>query len=323
MRLSRFVLFFMVLLCAPSALAETRLAEIKARGSVSCAAFPRPGLAMQHGSDTKGLYVELCHAITVAALGENAKQEFRVLEAPQDVEALRRGEIDVAFLSGSEFVNRALLDAVTPGPAVFYASYALLLEANSTAQTPDDLSGVPICFNQSRSEYQALEDRFAKKGLVFVRLGFEEDVELLDAYNSRHCRSALAEATELAAIRLRKGVNRFDSRILAEPLAVFPILAATPKGDAQWARIVAWTVHVLQAAEQKESAWLPGGAKALPLNGPDLGLDAAWRARVLAAVGDYGAIYERSLGDKSPYKLARGVNALWSAGGLIAPPIAE
>ena len=59
MRLSRFVLFFMVLLCAPSALAETRLAEIKARGSVSCAAFPRPGLAMQHGSDTKGLYVEL------------------------------------------------------------------------------------------------------------------------------------------------------------------------------------------------------------------------------------------------------------------------
>jgi general L-amino acid transport system substrate-binding protein len=124
-------------------------------------------------------------------------------------------------------------------------------------------------------------------------------------------------------MRQRKGVNRFDSRILAEPLSVFPLLATTPASDAQWARVVAWTVHLLQAAEQKETAWRAGAAKALPLTGPELGLDPAWRDKVLAAVGDYGAIYARNLGDASPFGLARGVNAPWTAGGLIAPPVAE
>ena len=98
-------------------------------------------------------------------------------------------------------------------------------------------------------------------------------------------------APGLRRLWLRPVERRIPSRSRPAPLAGLPILAATHKGDAQWARIVACIEHFPQAAEQKEIAWLPGGAKALLLCGPDLELDPAWRVKVLAANVDYDTIY--------------------------------
>lgn len=270
----------------------------------------------------RGLYVELCRAIAIAALGPNADYQFRPLELPRDVEALRHGDFDVAFLTGSEIVKQSLSGAISPGPPVFYESYTIMTEKTSSAHVPEDLAGAAICFNQARSAHLPLEDRFTQKGLEFTRLGFEEDVEFLDAYNSRYCKAAVGEATELALMRLQSGVNHLESRVF-EPLAVFPVLAVTPTQDSRWSSTVAWVIHFVQAAERKETAWRVGGAKTRSANARDLGLDAAWRENVFTTVGDYGAMYERSLGEKSPFKLTRGVNALWSAGGLMAPPFGE
>ncbi len=310
---------------APAQAAETqsRLEAIKARKSLSCAGFSRPGLALTMQGAWRGLYVELCHAIAVAALGENADFEFNGLELPKDVDALRNGEFDVAFLSGSEISEHKLAAAVLPGPPVFYESQAMMVADNSSAQAPEDLAGALICFKQSGAAIDSLHDRFDQKNLAFMPFGFQEDIEFLDTYNVQRCKAAVGELTELAFMRLHKGVNRLESRILDANLAVFPILAVTPTADAQWSATVDWIVHFVQAAESKQTHWRAGGANALALKPGDLPLEAKWRENVLSAVGDYGALYERSLGAGSPYKLPRGVNALWSAGGLFAPPVAD
>jgi general L-amino acid transport system substrate-binding protein len=310
-------------LSAPTVFAQTRLAEVKARGSLSCAAFPRPGLAREASSGWQGLYPDLCHAIAIAALGPGAHFEFDALELPKDASALGKGDYDVLFLTEPEIAQASLGGKISPGPAVFFETYALMTEENAPAKAPEDLAGAPICFHEADTASQALEERFDKKGFTFIPMPFQEDIELLDAYNARHCRAVVSEATDLAQLRLKKGVNNFESRIMAEPLAVFPVLAATPISDPQWSAAVSWVVHFLQAAERPQTKWLPGGAKALSVDTTALGLDPSWRENVLANVGDYAAIYERSLGDKSPFKLSRGVNGQWKSGGLLAPPVAN
>lgn len=310
-------------LAAPSVCAQSRLADIKARGHLTCAAFARPGLAWQAGSGWKGLYPDICQAIAVAAFGSDAKIEFEAIDLPKDNTALNSGSFDVLFLTEPEIAETSLARKVAPGPAAFFETYAVMVEDDSTAKTPEDLAGAPVCFHEADAASQAFEERLDRNGKSFVAMPFQEDVELLDAYNSRHCKAVASEATDLIGLRRRKGVNHFDSKILAEPLAVFPILTATPIGDPQWTAAVSWVVHFLHAAERPQTRLRPGGAKAISLDLTALGLEKSWRENILATVGDYGAIYARNLGDKSPFKLPRGVNASWSGGGLFAPPTAE
>jgi general L-amino acid transport system substrate-binding protein len=100
-------------------------------------------------------------------------------------------------------------------------------------------------------------------------------------------------------------------------------MAATGTKDAEWSAIVAWTVQTLVSAERPESKWHHGGAKALPVLAPELGLDSGWQDRVIKAVGTYGDLFERHLGSKSPLKLSRGVTANQVNGGLMLGPYLE
>ena len=113
------------------------------------------------------------------------------------------------------------------------------------------------------------------------------------------------------------------SRILPEPLTVFPLMATSATNDAEWAAVVAWTVHVLVSAERPETHWYHGGAKALPIVAPDLGLDQGWQDRVIAAVGHYGQIYRPQSRQGLAAQFARGLNANQLGGGLMLSPFLE
>jgi general L-amino acid transport system substrate-binding protein len=323
--LTRYCALFLLAgaVAAPNAGAQSRLDEIKARGRLTCAALPRPGLASLSQSGWKGLYPDICHAVTVATLGPDGKFAFEGLDLPKDGKALDAGAYDVLFLTEPEIVENGLGGKVAPGPAAFFESYAVMVEKNSAVKALDDLAGVRVCLHEADAATQAFEERLAQKGASFVPMAFQEDIELLDAYNSRHCQAVASEATDLIDLRQRKGVNHFDSRILPDRIAVFPVVAATPIGDPQWSTAVTWVVHFLHAAERPQTKWRAGGAAAIGVDATALGLEKSWRENILSSVGDYGAIYARNLGDKSPFNLPRGANAPWSAGGLFAPPTAE
>ena len=158
--------------------------------------------------------------------------------------------------------------------------------------------------------------------LSFARMGYMEYGELYDAYNARICDAEVGESGDLAAARLEEGAAT-PSRILAEPLATFPVFAATPAGDPQWSAIVAWAIYALQRAELRLR---PGRRRAsipLAVEGRELGLADDWLKRVVGAAGSYADIYARNLGDRSRLKLPRGSNAPAEAGGLFVTPYRE
>ncbi len=237
-------LFALAVLAGQPVRAQSRLAAIKARSALACAAFERPGLARETTSGWTGVLPDFCRAVAVAALGPNARFEFKFLELPGDNTALDAGAFDVLFLTATEIARNGLAGKVAPGPAVFFDSIAVMVERGSTAKKLDDLAGSSICLHEADPAAELLDQFFARKGKSFIAMPFQEDVEWRDAYNARHCRAAAAEITDLADLRRHKGVNGFDSAILPEKLGVFPILAATPLGDPRWSAAVARAIAI-------------------------------------------------------------------------------
>jgi general L-amino acid transport system substrate-binding protein len=309
---------------APGLHAGSVLDKVRQTGVIRCGGEPRPGMvALRPDRTAAGLFLDICRAIGTAAFGPEGRFEFHQYDASNAYDGVRDGSDDVFFLDASEIVEEHLAGLVVPGPAVFYQTTAVMVAQSSPAQHVSDLAGQPICFSQGSNAHRHLEAWFAAHHLEFVRMAYQEDVELYDTYNVQVCRGLASEVTELAEVRLDGGVNNLQSRILPEPLAAFPILAATGTKDAEWAALVAWTVHTLMRAEVPTAEWAAGGLDSLIIAAPEFGLPKDWRKRVIDAVGTYDDIYRRNLGDGSPYKLPRGLNASWQAGGLMAAPYLE
>ncbi len=324
----RFMLVLLILIsvcCIISvAKAGSVVDRVKTRGIVRCASVERPGLASVDGEKHwTGLNVDVCHGIAAAVLGSPELIEYHVYETPKDFDAVRNQQDDVFFLTGSEINEQKLAGKVVPGPTIFVESHAVMTASTSTVHHVDDLAGDSICFLIGSSVERSLSAYFVTLKKGWLRRAFSEDGEMIDTYNVQNCHAIAGEITTLAEIRLERGVNQLSSRILPEPLTAFPVMATTGTDDAQWSAIVAWTVHTLISAERPEMLWYAGGAGAMPIAAPELGLDKEWQLRVLAAVGNYGDIFERHLGKNSPLKLDRGLNANQLRGGLLLSPFLD
>jgi len=325
MRFPSVLLALLSVLClVPAAKAGSVVDRVKARGIVRCGSVERPGLASVAGDHGRsGLTVDVCRGIAAAVLGSPERIEYRLYETPKDFDAVRNHQDDVYFLTGSEITAQKLAGTVVPGPTVFVESHAVMTASTSTARHVDDLAGDGICYMIGSPVERSLSAYFDSRHTSWLRRPFSEDGEMVDTYNVQNCHAMAGETTTLASVRTEGGVNRLSSRILPEPLAVFPVMAATGTDDAQWSAIVAWTVHTLVSAERPEVRWYAGGAGAMPVAAPELGLDAGWQRRVLGAVGSYGDMFERHLGKNSPLKLDRGLDANQQSGGLLLSPFLE
>lgn len=313
-----------ILSIASDAQAGSVIERVKARGVVRCGSAERPGLAHFGGNGHwQGLNVDVCRAVAAAVLGSPDRIEFHRYETPKNFQAVSSGQDDVYFLTASEISEHGLAGRVVPGPTVFVESDAVMVTSNSSARHASDLAGDSICYMIASSAERSLEAYFDSIHKDWDHRAFSEDGEMNDTYNVQQCHAIAGEITTLAATRLDRGVNRITSRILPEPLTVFPIQAATGTEDAQWSALAAWTVHTLISAERPETRWYAGGVRAMPIAAPELGLDKNWQQRVIKAVGNYGEIFERNLGSRSPLKLKRGFNANQLDGGLLLSPFIE
>ena len=325
MRLLSVLLVMLTVCCSISvSMAGSVIERVKARGIVRCGSVERPGLAGtdDHGRWT-GLNVDVCRGIAAAVLGSAHRIEYHKYETPKQFDAVRNQQDDVYFLTGSEIHEQKLAGKIVPGPAVFVESHTVMVPSNSAAYNVRDLAGKTICFMTGSLTERSINAYFEALHKNWLRMPYSEDGEMTDAYNVQRCHAIAGEITTLAAARLDPGVNRLSSRFLPEPLSVFPVMAATGTNDAQWTAIVAWTVDTLISAERPETRWYAGGAGAMPVSAPELGLYKGWQRRVLAAVGSYGDIFERHLGKGSRLKLDRGLNANQFRGGLLLSPFLE
>jgi general L-amino acid transport system substrate-binding protein len=324
----RFLSIVLVLLsiCWPlsSATAGSVLERVKSNGVVDCGSVQRPGLA---GRDAHGrwigLEVDVCRAVAAAVLASPDKIRYHVYETAKNFDALRNGQDDLSFLTGSEIAEQKLAGKVLPGPTVFIEFHSVMVPENAASQHVDDLAGDSICYVIGSPVERSLEAYFSTAGKGWIHRAFSEDSEMADTYLAQNCHAIAGEITTLAAIRKGPGIIHLTSRILPETLAAFPVMAVTGTADAQWAGIVAWTVHTLVSAERPQTKWYAGNAGAMPVSATELGLDQGWQQRVLNSVGNYGAIYKRNLGRDSSLRIDRGLNANQINGGLLLSPFLE
>ncbi len=305
-------------LSAPGAFGAT-VDRVRTAGVLHCGGVSRPGLASPStNGEMTGLEVDLCRAMAAAVLGDGAKIEFHPYALGQDFERLRRGDDAVAFLTGSELLANSLLDAVVPGPAVFHQTNGVMVPAGSRAGHLADLAGTMVCAEPGTGPERALLAYFRGHGLPMSFSGWQEEEEMLDAFEVGRCPAVALETTALAAQQADGEARGHPVRILPEPLSASPVLAVSGLDDARWAAIVAWTMHaVMQPVMQPDTV-----SKVLLVPGSGLGLTPGWQARATAA-GAYASLAARNLGVQSPLQLPPALDAPWRDGGLLCPPNAE
>jgi len=326
MRRSKTLTFVVMTLVAAAAGAQPSpvLERVQARGTVRCGSVERPGLAGRDGNGRwSGLEVDVCRAVAAALLGAPDKIVYSTYETPKQFGAVRENQDDLFFLTGSEIHEQNLEGRVLPGPAVFVESHAVMVPAGSAVQHLADLAGVSVCYMIGSSTERSLSNALEKSPKPWLRRPFSEEGEMRDTYNAQNCHAVAGELTDLASYRLEGGVNRLESRILPERTTLFPIVAATGRADARWSALVSWVIATLISSERAETRWYAGGAGAMPLPAADPALPANWQSRVLAAVGSYGDIFGRNLGNGSRLKLERGPNANQADGGLLLSPFLD
>ncbi len=320
----------------PTASAQSTLEAVKSRGKVICGANGgRPGFS---GLDSKGVWqgidAEVCRAIAAATLGDVSKAEFQKVSSQTRFTALQTSEVDVLTANVTWTLSRDSslgLDLVAP---IFYDGQGLMVHKDLGAASVKDLDGATVCVEPGSTSEKVVADIFRANNITYQPVVIEDRKELNNAFFSGRCDVHVQSTSGLSSGRATAASNPDDYIILPEVYGKDPMAPVVRQGDAQWRDIVAWSVYAMMAAEEfgvtsknvdemktsddAEIARLLGTEGEL---GSTLGLSDDWAYQIVKQVGNYGEVFERTLGKDSPLKLKRGLNAQWKDGGMIyAPP---
>ena len=323
-------------LAALPAEAATTLETVKSRGNVICGANGgRPGFS---GIDSKGQWqgidVEVCRAIAAATLGNADKTQFVKVTSQTRFTALQTSEVDVLTANVTWTLGRDAglgLDFVAP---IFYDGQGFMVPRKLNAKSTKDLDGATVCIEPGTTSEKLVADLFRAQKLTYKPVVIEDRKELNNAFFSGRCDVHVQSISGLSSGRASAAKNPDDYVILSEVHGKDPMGPVVRQGDARWRDIVNWVVYAMIAAEefgvtsanadQMRSSTNADIARLLGSKddpGKALGLNKDWAYQVVKQVGNYGEIYERTLGKGSPLKLDRGINRQWKDGGLMyAPP---
>jgi general L-amino acid transport system substrate-binding protein len=321
-----------------AAQAGQTLDGVKARGYLRCGVSE--GIAGFSEKDAagrwRGLDADFCRAVAAAVVGDAEKVRFVPLKASNRFPALQAGTIDLLVRNTSwTFPREVMLRARFPA-VLFHDGQGFMVPASSADRKPADLAGAKICVEKGTTHQQNLADWLAVRNLRADLLVIDSAAGAAGALFSGQCAAYTSDASQLAAARLRAPGGPHGWAILAERISREPLAPAVLAGDEEWFLLVRWVLYAQIAAEEagitranveqtvrqtRDTGLrrLTGGESGY---GKALGVAEDWAVRAIAAVGNYGEMFERNLGRDSPLKMERGLNRLWTEGGLmIAPPL--
>jgi general L-amino acid transport system substrate-binding protein len=311
------------------------LDKVKTRGQLICGA--NPGLAGFGLPDDQGKYkgldVDECKAIAAAIFNDPNKVKYLPINAKDRPTILASGEIDVLIRNTTWTLSRQTGGMFFTG-INFYDGQGFMVRKKLGVDSALKLDGASICVQQGTTTELNLADYFRANKMKLEPVVFATDEEATKAYDSGRCDAYTTDASGLYSERLKMS-NPDDHIVLPEIISKEPLGPSVRKDDVQWFQIVQWTHYALITAEElgvtqanvdeKLKSDNPGIRRLLGVEGSygeGLGLTNDWAYRIIKAVGNYGEIFERNVGQGSPIKIARGLNALWNKGGLqYAPPI--
>ena len=308
---------------------------VKKRGAVICGVNGnRAGFsALDSKGEWSGMDVDTCKAIAAAVLGDKEKVQFVKTTSQTRFTALQTGEIDVLTRNVTWTLSRDAklgVDFVAP---TFYDGQGFMVHKNTGAASVKDLDGATVCVLPGSTSEKVAADVFRANGLSYTPVVIENKKELNTAFFGGRCDVHVQSTSGLSSARATVASNPDDYVILPGVYGKDPMGPVVRQGDAQWRDIVAWTVYAMMTAEElgvtsanveekksskdAETARLLGTKDKL---GETLGLDSDWAYRVIKQVGNYGEAFERNVGGGSPLNLERGINSLWTKGGLLYSP---
>lgn len=313
------------------------LQTVQDRGKVVCgvnSSVPGFGFLNEDGSFS-GFDIDFCKALAAAVFGDPSKVEYRPLTAKERFTALQTGEIDVLIRNTTWTLTRDTELGANFTATTFYDGQGFIVPKDSGITTLEDLDGATICVGAGTTTELNLADTFAARGLSYTPLVFETADEATGAYEEGRCDSYTTDKSGLVARRVVMA-DPSAHVILDETISKEPLGPVVRHGDDQWYDIVQWTVYATFTAEEygitsanvddmKASTENPTVKKMLGLEGDmgaKLGLSNDWAYNIIKYVGNYGEIYDRNLGPDTPTYIERGLNQLYTNGGILyAPPI--
>ena len=334
-----FVAFTLMLSAGSLSVAQAQdntLKNAKKRGAVVCGVSQGlPGFSNpdNQGSWT-GMDVDVCRALAAAIFGNPKAVKYTALSAKERITALQSGEVDLLARNTTWSMHRDTALGVDFVGVNYYDGQGFMVRKELGVRSAKDLDGATLCTNQGTTTELNAADYFRANKMKFDMVAFEKADEAIAAYNTGRCDAYTTDHSALYAQRL-KLTNPNAHMVLPEIISKEPLSPVVRQGDDNWADIVQWTHYATVAAEElgvssknidrMKSSKNPSVRRLLGLDGTfgdNLGIRKDWAYQIISHVGNYGEIFERNVGVKTPLGIKRGLNALWTKGGLqYAPPI--
>jgi len=320
---------------ASSADAQT-LTMVKTRGALNCGSntgLAGFGLPDAQGNWT-GLDIDFCRAIAAAIFDDHTKVKFVPLTAKDRFTALQSGEVDVLVRNTTCTSSRDTSLGLNFTGVNYYDGQGFMVRKALKVNSALELSDAAVCVQQGTTTELNLADYFRANKMKLKTVTFATSDESIKAYDAGRCDAFTTDASGLYAERLRLA-NPNEHVVLPEIISKEPLGPAVRHGDDQWFDIVKWVLFAMVIAEE-QGLTQKNISEALGSDNPDikkfvgtegnygeqLGLTKDWAVRIVKHVGNYGEVFERNVGQGSPLKIQRGLNALWTKGGIqYAPPI--
>jgi general L-amino acid transport system substrate-binding protein len=321
---------------APAQQATGRLLQtIQNRGNLVCGVHGTlPGFG---NVDTAGNYtgfdVDFCRAVAAAVLGDADAVEFRPLTAQERFTAVQTGEVDVLIRNTTFTLSRDTSVGLDFAPVTFYDGQGMMVRQDSDIESLEDLEGATICVQSGTTTELNLGDNFRARNINFTPVVFAEADATREAYDAGQCDGFTTDISGLVASQTQLA-NPDEHMILDVVMSKEPLGPSVLQGDAQWADVVRWVVYATIQAEEfgitsenvdeMSESEDPNIRRFLGLEGElgdGLGLSNDFVVQIISSVGNYGEIYDRNLGPDTPFNLPRGLNQIWTEGGLhYSPP---
>jgi general L-amino acid transport system substrate-binding protein len=312
------------------------LKAVKDRGAVNCGVSE--GLYGFSSRDDKGNWsgfdVDLCRALSAAIFNDASKVNYVPLSASRRFEALQSGSIDVLSRNTTWTMSREVELGLSFAATNYYDGQGFLVRRAMNKETALDLDGAKVCLQSGTTTELNLVDYFGANKLKSEVIASTAAEDAIKGYDSGQCNVFTADVSQLFAIRLLLS-KPDDHVILPEVISKEPLGPVVRQDDMQWVNIVKWVFFAMVNAEEL-GVTSKNIDEALKSEKPDIkrlvgnegkygermGLTTDWAARVIKLVGNYGEVYERTVGTGSALGIPRGINQLWSKGGILyAPPI--
>jgi general L-amino acid transport system substrate-binding protein len=323
------------------ALAKSPTVEaIKDRGTLLCSGHNGSYFGFVEVNDKnewKGLDIDLCRALTTAVLGDPSKAQIVPLSWAQRFPSLQSGDVDVVIKATGWTMGRDTELGLQFSLPYFFGGTQLMAHGDLGVTDATGLAGGTVCVEAGTTIERIVADYLKTLGVEHTMVSYEKASELRSAYLANRCDAFAGWGPNLAVLRATEIDNPDAHVILNDQLSSEPIAAAMRQGDEAFVDTVNWMLAALLLAEEHGVTQAnvadmaanppnPSVARLLgvtPGIGERLGLRETWAREMIAAMGNFAEIYDRNLGAGSPYKLDRGLNNLWSHGGVLYSPILD